>query len=169
MAIETEVKILVNERTFNRLYREAHSPSSFAIQKNLIYMFGSTLVRLREESRDTILTFKGPRKRGKITQREEIEGKINWNMFQNFELARQLMPGAFYYEKRRAISRVPNITICFDILENGAKYIELEGSKDEIQCHKKRLGLDNHPIETRSYYELLNKSGDKNGVHRKDI
>jgi len=154
MAIETEVKIQVDDETFNRVHNYLDKPK-FYTQRNIVYMLGSTVMRYRDENGHTLFTLKGPRQDQEITKREEIESELTWKMFSSFDKAKQLMPGAFYYEKLRATTRIPYCIICFDILENGSKYIELEGEEDEIIRHRKNLGLQDFPIEKRNYQELL--------------
>ena len=159
MAIETEVKIPVDEETFNRLYHNEYRPSSFVIQRILMYSFGESFLRLRQEHNATILTVKGPRPNGELNIREEIESRLCDNIFDELKKS---IPNAFYYEKKRATSMVPYCIICFDILDDGRKYIEIESKiKGEIYRHRKRLGLDKHPVEKRSYLEILRKV--KNG------
>jgi len=150
--IETEVKILVDEETFDRLYQGDYRPSSFVVQRNLIYSLGESFLRLRQEKNKTILTVKGPRQKGEFNVREEIESRLCANIFEELKKS---MPNAFYYEKQRAVARMPYCIICFDILSDGRKYIELEGIESQVRNYRKRMGLDNYPVEKRSYLEIL--------------
>ncbi len=156
-AIETEVKIGVDDGTFEEVYAELGRPR-FSIQKNLIYSVGKAFLRLRQELGKTILTVKGARQEGEFTCREEVESQLTANVFEEM---RKIMPEAFYYEKKRAEAREPYCIIFFDILSDGRKYIEIEGKEFHISKHRKKLGLENHPVEKRNYLELLGEI--KNG------
>jgi adenylate cyclase class IV len=149
--IETEVKIEVDDTTFYRIYKELNS-HILVEQKNLIYRNENSILRLRQESDKTILTIKGIDSGINFNSRPEVEAELAWNAFEEM---RQLMPDAFYYEKRRATVREPHCVICFDILHNGRKYIEIEADEARIKKYIKKFGLEDFPREKRSYLELL--------------
>jgi adenylate cyclase class IV len=160
LPLETEVKIPVDKETFYRIYDQLYTPG-FINQRNLIYSFGESFFRLRQELDKTILTVKGKRQEGEFNSRVEVESELAMNVFDELKA---IIPNAFYYEKLRANKIRPHCTISFDELTDGRRYIEIEGSENEIRKHLSELGLANHPIEKRSYLELL--GGVKYGLEK---
>lgn len=155
MAIETEVKIRVDEKTFYEISGKYGNPESL-LQKNVIYKFENGLLRMRSEGGKTFLTAKGKRLDDKFNSREEIETELPAEFFSEFE--KLGLGNPTYYEKSRASFRLQNCTICLDDL-NGRYFVEIEGDEEEIIENMNMLGLQDHPREKRSYLEIIN--GDK--------
>ena len=65
-------------------------------------------------------------------------------------------PRPVYYEKSRASAKFMNCQVCLDNFF-GTRYLEIEGPERSIRHVISTLGLEDFPIEKRSYLELLNE------------
>lgn len=161
MAIETEVKIKVDDGTFCQIMsdrRKKGMPLKFSLQQNIIYDTGNGgFMRIRREHGRITFTAKGKSDGRAISSREEIETLMEDNSSEFFDNLRRLSSGkAVYYEKNRANCYFDDCTISLDEFPRGsAHYVEIEGPKNQIKKYIRELGLSRMPVEKRSYFEIL--------------
>lgn len=172
MAIETEVKIPVDEKTFERALEELwrfeilvyQIKPEFKMEKNVFYKVPAGFLRLRSYADSVSVTYKGKREDSeKLNSREEIEFKYPERDFDKLGLllSRIGLEKEIEYQKQRANFYFRDGPIVsFDILPNGQRYIEIENTPEKIENIVSRLDLQNHPREKRSYLEII-KDGKK--------
>lgn len=110
-------------------------------------------LRLRKEENNFILTFKGKREEGKVKKREEIETKVEETIIEILE--RLGFKRMCIVRKKRKEFSLGNVKIFIDDVENLGKFIEIEGSEEEIFKIIKILGIKEYIKET--YLELIMK------------
>ena len=160
MPIETEVKIKVEKEKFELIYDELGQGLFFS-QRNIIYPLENGFLRLRLEQEpdqeDRIkLTFKGRNQKSQFNARPELE----LNVGGSFETARQILSASgliesFDYTKRRVNYPLESAVVSLDILSGDLRYVEIEGAEQDIRKNLARFGLENYPIERRSYQDIL--------------
>jgi len=153
--IETEAKIKLSEEEFRTLYKRLDSPE-FVLQKNWGYSSLDNIVRIREEGEDRYVTLKLSNQTcGEYNSREELEIKVS-----DIDLTRRIFESLglqkkYYYEKKRATTNVGNCVVCLDSIVGLGEFVEVEGEAGNIRDVLENFGLSNHPIERRSYFEML--------------
>ncbi len=100
------------------------------------------------------LTFKGPRQKGIVKKRMEIETPIH------FESAKRILELLGFrvfstYRKNREEYELPGGKVCLDYLPKCGWFVEIEGSTKNISRIASDLGLDHADREERSYRKLL--------------
>lgn len=158
MAIETEVKIEIERRgevhaNYERIYERIGKPA-WQIQRNYIFSFGESFLRIRREAEKSYLTVKGKDNGGEFNSRQEIECEIPVEFFIGFASVIGANAQPFYYEKSRASASFMGCQVCLDNFF-GTRYCEIEGEKEKIPQVIETLGLRGCPVEKRSYLELL--------------
>ncbi len=154
--IETEIKIEIDrENKFREIYVALGSPD-WSIQRNYIFEFGGNILRLRYEdlSGNAFMTAKGKDAGVRFNERPEFECPIPGDFFINFARLRKTSNPPSYYEKSRASAKFMGCTVCLDNFF-GTYYLEVEGSEKDIPNVIKRFGLEEFPIEKRSYAQML--------------
>lgn len=161
MAIETEVKVRVDNKKFENLYAKMGA-GQFFDQRNLFYALDEGFLRLRLEQEQgcpdrSFLTFKGEKLKSKFNSRKELELFIG----KDFETASELLLALgfrmnFEYSKKRINYKSGKCIVSLDILQDNSRYVEIEGSESSIKRNIRDLGLQKYPLEQRSYLQLLN-------------
>jgi len=174
--LEIEAKIKVPENKFNELISRLGDPV-FYEQHNYFYRDNlGRIIRLRIEQDKIILTHKsdanhyhdlynssyGPLNAdfpAKYKVKKEKEIIINDSSLHGLEqiLAFFDFKQIFYYKKERATCHLCKCTISLDKLNHSCDdyYVEIEGLSTGITSVIKTLALDNFPLLTTSYLELL--------------
>jgi adenylate cyclase class 2 len=170
--IEKEIEIKLELQNFaeakERIIKLGFSllmPRSF--EKNLVFDSASGdlarnnfLLRLRQQGDSNYLTFKKPRFNIEGTQefkvRDEIEIQID-----DFHKAENLLLALnyriyFIYEKYRTTFGRGKLKVMFDETPIG-KFIEIEGSPDEIIELAESLGFNKGNYIKETYYDLFNR------------
>jgi predicted adenylyl cyclase CyaB len=147
---EVEAKIALSEKEFTYLVDKFKPVSSFP-QSNSFFKLEDNIIRVRNEKNKTIVCLKGPRIEGHYNSRLETEFYFEGN---EFFAALKIKP-FFSYEKRRTEVKYNGCTLSLDDLGEGRKYLEVEGDKKNIEAVLINLGMQNKPIERRSYLEIL--------------
>ena len=159
MSIEIEVKIPVDDFTFNKIASDSRNGGLVPIfhrQRNIIYYNGAGFFRVRYEAGKIIFTAKGKNSGNGINMREEIESVMENTDSLFFEDLKRLAEGSsFYYEKNRANIHLGDCVLSLDELSDGRKFIEIEGSEEAIKKYIKHFGLEGRFLEKRSYSEIL--------------
>jgi adenylate cyclase class IV len=156
--IETEVKLPVDEKTLYWLEKELNKSwesTPWVRQENVIYRTQEGFVRFRRENGKTTLTVKGKNSGGRYNQRTESECAIPVDFFENV-LRTAVAEGAVVYEKMRATYFEGDCTICLDNL-SGRYFVEIEGTKRDIDRNISRLKLGGIPTEKRDYAEIVSE------------
>lgn len=162
--LETEVKIEIDrERKVKEIY-EAIGRPSWDVQRNYLFAFGESFLRIRHEAGKAFLTSKGKDSGGVYNQRPEIECEIPTEFFMGFSKLAGLNGNPRYYEKSRASAEFMGCQVCLDNF-SGTHYLEVEGQERDITKVIEKFGLQEFPIEKRSYLELL---GCEDGQKRKN-
>jgi predicted adenylyl cyclase CyaB len=152
--IETEIKLKLENDEFKKISKTQNL--CFFHQKNTIYYLENGFLRIRKENNKEIFTYKGKRKNNKkYNSRVELEVEIKDKKNLKKILFWLGYKDSFYYEKQRASFELNNCVICVDKLSNGENYLEIEGSKKDIQKTLNYFGLQYSINEKRSYQEIL--------------
>lgn len=117
----------------------------------------ASILRLRRFGKEKkgLLTFKGPRLKGRYKKRVEIETLVPWVQ------ARALLRAAGFqavavYSKERDEFVLGKAHVTVDYLHQHGWFLEIEGPPAEIARLEKKLGLSARDWEARSYLEILN-------------
>ena len=161
--LEIEIKLPVPSLEPLRLslqaagFRESHPQAAETSvlwdRDGLLRAQGSAL-RLRRYGAEAVLTWKGPRVEDpRLKIRPELEtGVADYEAMAAILDALGYAP-ALAMEKSRSKWRRGELEACLDQAPFGC-FIELEGSREDIQQALVDLGLENQPVETRSYPAL---------------
>ena len=153
-SIETEVKIEIDrQKKFDEIYQALGRPE-WQIQRNYVFSFDGNLLRIRHEAGKAFLTAKGKDLGTQFNSRPEIECEIPTEFFMGFSKIRGSNNPPRYYEKSRASKKFMNCHLCLDNFF-GTHYLEIEGREEDIPRVIKRFGLEDFPIEKRSYAQML--------------
>ena len=171
MCIEIEAKLKVDSfedikvklADLHALFIETQQQTDIYFDnENSSMVTTDTCLRLRlQQVADTIeilLTYKGPREKGRFKRRQELELKIS-----DSDLMAKLLLALGYkkiitVEKKRQAWRLEDCIVALDLLPNLGSFIEIEGPNEEkIEALIKRLGLKDLPHITESYACLLAK------------
>lgn len=160
MAIETEVKIPVDDETFDRIYFELGA-GFFFNQRNMFYEVNQGFLRLRLEQEPdcpdrSFITFKGEKLKSKFNSRKELELFVG----KDFETVQELLSLLgfsmnFEYSKKRINYKSTSGVVSLDILSNNSRYVEIEGNERFIKENIRDFGLQKYALEQRSYFEIL--------------
>jgi len=125
---------------------------------------GRQTLRLREDWNGTTLTIKSPA----AATSDEDAGRMKVRDEVNVPLSAGAGPDArlflgslglretLRYAKRRASWALGEARIDIDVLDDGgACFAEIEGDPETITRMRAALGLDDAPIETRSYFAIV--------------
>ena len=172
--IEVEVKAwLENERELEQLLHQIGAKYLKTINQSDIYYnhpnkdFKKTdeALRIREEEKKYILTYKGPKIDEKTKTREELEVYFNEKKKMQEILEGLGFKAIYEVKKSRKIFNLNEIKIAIDKVEDLGTFIELEtevDSKEEVLnavnlllAKLKILGISETKTERRSYLELL--------------
>ncbi|MBP1627593.1 MAG: putative adenylate cyclase [Holophagaceae bacterium] len=116
-------------------------------------------LRLRRYGSATRLTWKGPKVAdAKLKIRPELETGVGDGQALEGILRELGFAPVLSMEKRRELLERPGLAACLDEAPFGT-YLELEGSADAIQVALVELGLEDAPVETRSYPALYAAHG----------
>lgn len=158
---EIEAKIKISEEEKENLINLLGKPK-FYKQENVFFGFDGKIIRHRTLDNGILLTIKGKNELCDFNKREETEIKLPYNhleiqlLFEVIGLKKLLT-----YEKQRADYKINSCTVSLDVLTIG-NYVEIEGKEEDITKTINFLGLNEFPIEKRSYFEML---GGENGLH----
>lgn len=155
--IEKRLKALNAEFLRERLHTDAY----FDDEKSSLRKSDSAL-RLRHQligRRDqVVITYKGPRRKGRFKQRQEIQFEVS-----DAEQAETFLGAIGYkrtlvYEKKRRVWHYRDCEIALDELPLLGKFVEIEGpGAQRITAVQKKLGLEDLPHIHESYAVLMRK------------
>ncbi|WP_005035232.1 class IV adenylate cyclase [Holophaga foetida] len=166
--LETEVKLPVSDlgalrplllaRGF-RTSVEAQNEKSVLWDRQRELLEKGCALRVRQYGSATRLTWKGPKvPDARLKIRPELETGIeDGGVLEGILLELGFAP-VLSMEKRREVLTRPGLTACLDEAPFGS-YLELEGSAEAIQEALVQLGLEDAPVETRSYPALYEAHG----------
>ncbi|MBP7708491.1 class IV adenylate cyclase [Candidatus Pacearchaeota archaeon] len=155
MVIENEVKIRLDEAEFVKVI-DLLGKSQFHTQTNSFFKVKKGFLRLREENNKLFLTFKGKKIESEFKACEETELELSKESKSTIlRLLENLgLKFLFQYTKQRASYYFSDCVVCLDILENGKKYIEIEGNNESIKEKINSLNLNLKNIEEKSYFKM---------------
>lgn len=166
--LETEVKIPVTDLTALRGHLlamgfrtavEAQSEHSVLWDRQRELLDKGCALRLRRYGSATRLTWKGPKVAdAKLKIRPELETGIEDGAVLEGILRELGFSPVLSMGKRREVLERPGLSACLDEAPFGT-YLELEGSAEAIQDALVELGLEDAPVETRSYPALYEAHG----------
>lgn len=154
--IETEVKIRLDEKKYTEIFGLLKMPKKF-LQENLIFENEDYFFRIRLELGKNLFTIKSKKRNG--NSRQEIESELSEDIFDEVKK----LDNVFHYKKERINCGFFECAVSLDVLENGMKFVEIEGDESAIKECLRVFGLDGFEIETRSYLEVLKEA--RNGLH----
>jgi len=112
-------------------------------------------IGLREQA---ILTFKGPRRKGRLKHRQEIQFEVG-----DARLAEECFAAIGYkkslsFQKKRSVWRLGGCEVALDELPLLGKFVEIEGpGEKKIAAVQKKLGLSGLPHIQESYAVLMER------------
>jgi adenylate cyclase, class 2 len=113
------------------------------------------MVKGREQ---VVITFKGPKKKGRFKQRREIEMEISDGNLAEMLLVELGFKKAIVIRKKRREWRLGGCVVALDELPLLGSFVEIEGlSEKKITAVQKKLGLDDLPHIPASYACLMEK------------
>ncbi len=120
--------------------------------------------------RGTAVTYKGPRKPGKLKARREIEFAVD-DVDATIALFAELgYREVIRFEKRRTRYRLDGCVIELDRLPYLGTFVEIEGPGDKaVVAAQLKLGLGEHPLIKSSYVAMLGTYLDEHGIAERDI
>jgi len=121
------------------------------------------ILRLRRIGDRSILTYKkrlaSPSAiKHQLKEETEIE---NGDVMENI-LAKLGLTSSIIYEKRRTVWKYSETEIALDELPFG-KFMEIEGTEENIKVVERELRIENLPAEESTYVGLTHKLGVRNG------
>ncbi|MBS1819185.1 MAG: class IV adenylate cyclase [Acidobacteria bacterium] len=120
-------------------------------------------LRVRTETTQAVLTFKGPPIPGLMKVREEIETGVDDGAVLLEILARVGFTPAFGYQKFRTEYALDDVLITIDETPIGV-FVELEGSEEAITTTARRLGRSPADYVVESYRTLYLQDCARRGV-----
>ncbi|MBS3094535.1 class IV adenylate cyclase [Candidatus Pacearchaeota archaeon] len=189
--IETEAKIKITSEEYNSLSVDLSNKISKVLRESLLRDYTDVfkelsqtnifyknaeniLLRMRIEQRTGMCGYQKPNiylthktnpnensvyKSVNEDEIEVAEGDLE-NLLKSIGFEEQVR-----YQKKRTNFIYNECAVSLDILPNDKRYIEIEGEEKNISEVIQRLGLQNKPIEKRSYLEILR--GTKDGGRKK--
>ena len=157
-ALKKELKALDAEFLRERLHTDAY----FDDGKSSLRKADSAL-RLRHQligKRDqVVITFKGPRRRGRFKQRQEIQFEVSDGLLAEMFFAAIGYKRTIVYQKKRRVWHYRDCEIALDELPFLGKFVEIEGpGAKKIAAVQKKLGLEDLPHIHQSYAVMMAKN-----------
>jgi adenylate cyclase class 2 len=171
MYIEIEAKLKVDsfkgiEKRLKRvgaefLRQRLHTDAYFDDKKSTLRKSDSAL-RIRHQvigRRDQfVITFKGPRRKGRFKQRQEIQFEVGDGRLAEMFLAAIGYKKTLMYQKKRRAWHYGFCEVALDELPLLGRFVEIEGpGARSIAAVQKKLGLDNIPHIHQSYAFLMER------------
>jgi adenylate cyclase class 2 len=155
--IEKRLKALDAEFLRERLHTDAY----FDDAKSSLRKADSAL-RLRHQligKRDqVVITFKGPRRKGRFKQRQEIQFEVSDGLLAEMFLAAIGYKKTLVYQKKRRVWHYGDCEIALDELPFLGKFVEIEGpGAKRIASVQKKLGLEDLSHIRESYAVMMAK------------
>ena len=171
MYIEIEAKLKVESlkkvarrlkaRDAKFLRGAVHTDTYFDDAKKSLRKSDSAL-RIRRQligrKEQVVITFKGPRRKGRFKQRQEIQFGIADADIAEMFLAAIGYKKTLVYQKKRQVWRLGGCEVALDELPLLGTFVEIEGpGEKKIAAVQKKLGLADLPHITESYAALMQK------------
>ena len=123
------------------------------VDKRLLAADHGMRIRTGEKA---VLTYKGPRRKGRFKTREELEVGVDDPAVLLELLTNVGFQVIFSYEKRRETWRLDACEVMVDELPAMGFFVEIEGATEEMVAGViKRLSLGEHPVIQHSYPHLI--------------
>jgi predicted adenylyl cyclase CyaB len=114
---------------------------------------------------ESTITYKGPRRPGKVKNRREIEFQVSDEEDASALFAELGYVETIRFEKRRTRYRYDGCVIELDELPHLGTYVEIEGPDEKsVIAVLKQLGLSDRPLIKSSYVAMLQTYLDEHGV-----
>ncbi len=116
------------------------------------------LIGRKEPRRAGVITFKGPKQKGRFKRRQEIQFKVS-----DARLAEQFLAALGYkpiltFQKKRCVWRLGGCEVALDTLPLLGDFVEIEGpGEKKIAAVQKKLGLADLPHIPDSYAVMMHK------------
>lgn len=171
MHIEIEAKLKVDSlakvsRKLTELDAEfvrsrLHTDTYFDDGKSSIRKSDSAL-RIRKQligrKEQVVITFKGPRQKGRYKRRQEIQFKVSDACLAEQLLAALGYKPALVFQKKRRVWLLGGCEVALDELPLLGKFVEIEGPNEKkIAAAQKKLGLTDLPHILDSYAAMMQK------------
>ena len=166
--LEVEIKVKAKRTLMEKKLREWKIPRISQEEQIDIYYthpcrdfkISDEVLRVRCSDTGFFLTYKGPRMGKQTKVREEIELKVNKDIYLLLERLRFRRFGEV--KKKRETYRMGNFSINLDEVERLGDFLEIETSDLEEQEEMiellEKLGISQRFFIIKSYLELLNES-----------
>ncbi|MFH1371690.1 MAG: class IV adenylate cyclase [Planctomycetota bacterium] len=183
MHIEIEAKLKVDSlakvaRQLKKLGTEflrdrLHTDTYFDDAKSSLRKSDSAL-RIRRQligrKEQVVITFKGPKLKGRFKQRQEIQFKVSDARLAEEFLAALSYKPALVFQKKRRVWLLGGCEVALDTLPLLGDFVEIEGpGEKKIAAVQKKLGLADLPHIPESYAVLMQKKLRKLGRTGKEV
>ncbi|MBN2020323.1 MAG: class IV adenylate cyclase [Sedimentisphaerales bacterium] len=117
-----------------------------------------------------VITYKGPRQKGRFKRRQEIQFKVG-----NAESAEMFLfalgyKKALVFQKKRRVWRLDRCEVALDELPLLGSFVEIEGPNEKtISRVQRKLGLSDLPHIKESYATLMQKRKRQLGISEKEV
>jgi predicted adenylyl cyclase CyaB len=158
--VEQKFKVKNPKAFLGRLKSLRAKRVSGGFEKNELWDVGRvirkkrSILRLRHFNGKGLLTFKGPRLKGKFKKRVEIETPIDPKAFEKM-LKRMGFKVVAHYEKTRENFKLGAVDITLDHLKKFGWFAEIEAPARSIEKIAAKLGFKKEDREDRSYLEMV--------------
>jgi adenylate cyclase class 2 len=155
--IEKKLKALDAEFLRERLHTDAYfDDAKLSLRK------ADSALRLRHQligkKDQVVITFKGPRRKGRFKQRQEIQFEVSDGLLAEMFLAAIGYKRTLVYQKKRRVWHYDDCEIALDELPFLGKFIEIEGTgAKRIASVQKKLGLKDLSHICESYAVMMAK------------
>lgn len=155
--IEKRLKAIDAEFLRERLHTDAY----FDDNKSKLRKSDSAL-RIRRQligrREQVVITFKGPRRKGRFKQRQEIQFEVGDVRLVEMFLAAIGYKKTLEYQKKRRAWHYRDCEIALDELPLLGRFVEIEGpGAGRIAAVQKKLGLEDIPHIHQSYADLMER------------
>lgn len=151
------------------------SDSALRIRRSVLRSSGVAAVATEDRQligrkKQVVITYKGPRRKGRFKQREEIQFEVG-----DARLAEEFFAAIGYkkslaFQKKRSVWRLGGCEVALDTLPLLGAFVEIEGpGEKEIAAVQKKLGLADLPHIPESYAVLMQKKLRQLGKTGKEV
>ena len=155
-----EVEVKLPFSLFNLFSRDLEKEREVFEENVVFYVDESSIVRVRKENGQVVLTFKRMEKRDESKKVCEEVSVVVSDFDKVVEILRRIgLREAMKYRKRRAIYRVRwnrEINVMLDEVEGLGKFVEVEAkSEKELAEFLSKYNIPRDKLITKTYMELL--------------
>jgi predicted adenylyl cyclase CyaB len=181
LEIEAKVKVDSLEQTAYRLKEAGACFKQELVEKDCFFADADRQIvkpgcglRLRRqktsENEKFIVTYKGPKQKGRFKSRHEIEFEVSDAATVEQFLAALGCYKKLIFEKQRSVWQLENCLVCLDKLPMLGCFVEVEGPDEAAIAEVlKRIGLSEHEHINKGYAKLMRSKLDEIGSGKMEV